>query len=63
MKNYRETGKLLLNLFENVEAKLRLLAGLELVCAVAGADCDSERVNARSRNEIKYLLGLSGETS
>ena len=56
MENYWEAGKLFGNLFKNVKAKLGLLTGLELVCAVAGADCDCERVNAGAGYEIVNLI-------
>ena len=57
MENYRESGKSSGNLFEDVKAELRLCAGLELVCAVAGADCDRKGVNAGLRNEFLNLFG------
>ena len=58
MKNYREAGKTLFDFFENVEAELGLLTGLELVCAVAGADSDCKRVNAGPFHEFLNLIGI-----
>ena len=55
MKHYREAGKALADFFENVEAKLRLLAGLEFVCAVAGAYCNGERIDPGSGNKFLHL--------
>ena len=42
VKNDRETGKSLFNLFKNIETKLRLLTGLKLICAVRSTDSDSK---------------------
>ncbi len=55
MQNDRELGQTAGNLFEDVEAELRLLAGLELVSAVGGADRDCQRVNAGAGYEILNL--------
>ena len=47
VQDYREAGQVLLNGLKHVEAELRLRAGLELVCAVAGADGDGQGVARR----------------
>ena len=47
----------MLDLFEDVKAKLGLGAGLELVCAVAGADGDGQRVAAGAGDELLDLFG------
>src|SRR5699024_9193240 len=54
----REAGQALADLFEDIEAQLRLLAGLELIGAVAGADGDGEGVAARLFGEFADLVGL-----
>ena len=51
-------GSLLGDLFQDVQAKLRILAGFELVCAVAGSDRDREGVNAGSLDELFDLVGI-----
>ena len=58
MKNDGEAGKSLADFFKNIETKLGLLTGLELISAVACADSDCKRVNACSLNEILNLFGL-----
>ena len=55
VQNDRELRQTAGNLFQNVEAELRLLAGLELVSAVGGADRDRQRVNAGAGYEILNL--------
>ena len=55
----RETGQLFGALFEHVEPELGLGAGLELVCAVAGADSDGQGVTAGAGREIDYFFGMS----
>ena len=40
MQNDRESRKLLNDLFKNIKTDVRILAWLELICAVAGSDCD-----------------------
>ena len=34
MKNNREAGQTLFNLFENIKSEVRICAGLELICAM-----------------------------
>ena len=69
VKNDREAGELLLDGLENVERERRrnelarlgvagALLGLELVCAVAGADRDGERIATGLGHEIDHFLGL-----
>ena len=58
MKNDWEAGKLLANLLKNIKTKLRLLAGLKFVCAVACTDSDCKRVTACSCGKIVNLLRL-----
>ena len=57
-----ELGQSLFNLFQHVKAELGLGAGLELICAVAGADGDCQRVNAGAGDEFLNLVGV-GEHS
>ena len=52
-----EAGQTSADLFENVDAQLGILTGLELVCAVAGADGDRKRVDARAGGEFLDLVG------
>ena len=49
-------GRRSLHLFQNVKTQLRLLAGLELVGAVAGADGDGQGVHTGAGNEILHLF-------
>ena len=69
MEHDGESGKFLHDGIENVEcqwrrhelASLRVACALirsELVCAVAGTDGDSQRVNASTANEVDYFLRL-----
>ena len=53
-----EAGQTLFNFFENVKAELGLGAGLELVCAVAGTDRDSEAVNSGALDKFLNLSGI-----
>ena len=62
MQHDREAGQAVGNLLQNVQTQLRLLAGLELVSAVAGADGNRQGVNAGAGHEILHLLGI-GELS
>ena len=55
MQNDREARQTLGDFFQNVKAELRFLAGFEFVSAVAGADCNCERVNVRFLNEFLNL--------
>ena len=55
MQHDREAGQPSADLLENVEAELRLLAGLKLVRAVAGADGDGQRVDAGLGHELLDL--------
>ena len=50
-------GRLLDDLFQNVEAQLGVGAGLELVSAVRGADGNGQRVTAGLGNELLHFLG------
>ena len=59
MQNDRETGQTLRDLFQNVEAELRIGAGLELVCAVAGADGDGQRITAGALDKLLHVLRTS----
>ena len=50
--NYREAGQTALNILKNVKAELGLRAGLELICAVRGADSDCKRNRSRCAQQI-----------
>ena len=56
MQNNREARQSLLHFLEDVEAKLRVRTRLELVSAVARADCDCEGVAARAAHEFLNLF-------
>ena len=58
MKNDREARKSSCNFCKDVKTKLRILARFELVCAVAGSDCDGQRVNAGSLYEFFNLIRI-----
>ncbi len=58
MENDREARDSLFDLVQDIKAKLWLCARLELVCAVAGADSDCQRVNACLGNELLNLIRL-----
>ena len=58
MKNDGEAGQSSLYLSEDIKSQLGLLTGLELECAVAGADSDCERVNAGLGNKFFNLCGI-----
>ena len=58
VKNDRESGKSSGNLFQNIQTKLRLGAGLELVSAVRGSDCDSQRINAGLLHKLFNLFRM-----
>ena len=58
VQNDGETGQAIHHFLQDVEAKLGLLTGLELECAVAGADGDGEGVDTRAGNEILHLIGI-----
>ena len=51
-----EAGQTALHLFQNVKTQLRLLAGLKLVGAVAGADGDGQGVHTGAVYEILNLF-------
>ena len=57
MQNYREAGQTALDILEDVKAKLGLRSGLELICAVRGADSDSERIAACALDKFLNVLG------
>ena len=64
MQHDRETGQTSGDFLENVEAELRLRAGLELIRAVAGADGDGQRVAAGALHKLLHVLGTGvGESS
>ena len=54
----REAGKPSGNLFQNVQTKLGICAGFELVCTVACADCDRQGVNAGPLDKFLDLVGI-----
>ena len=54
-----EAGKAAADLFEDVDAQLGILTGLELISAVRGADGDGERVDARACGEFFHFVGRS----
>ena len=56
MENDGEAGKTSSNFIKNIETELGLLAGLELVCAMACTDSDSKRINACAGYEIENLI-------
>ena len=62
MQNDGELGQSLGDLLQHVKAELRLGAGLELICAVAGADGDCQGVNTGAGDEFLHLVGV-GEHS
>jgi hypothetical protein len=57
VQHNRETGQTLFHFLQNVEAQLRLGAGLELVGAVAGADGNGQRVAAGLADKFLHVLG------
>ena len=58
MQHNGETGQALGDFLQHVKAQLRLGAGLELVCAVAGTDGNGQGVTARLGHELLHLLGM-----
>ena len=58
MQNDRESGKSSGYFLQDVQTKLGIRAGFELICAVACADRDRQRVNACSLNKLFYLVGI-----
>ena len=58
VKNDRESGKSSCYFCQDVQAKLGICAGFELVSAVACADGDSQGINACSLNELFDLIGI-----
>jgi hypothetical protein len=65
VKHYRETGQTAFDFFEDIETELRLLAGLEFIRAVAGADGYCERIDAGLVDEFLDLFraGVCGVLS
>ena len=59
MEDDGEIGQALAHLFQNVKAQLGLLAGLELVSAVAGADSNRQRVTTGAFYEFLYFFRTS----
>ena len=65
----REAGQAAGDFFEDVKAEMRVFAGLELVCAVGGADGDGEGVDAGRLDEflnlvrvgVKRFFGVDGD--
>src|SRR5699024_1035548 len=58
VKYDRESRNSLLDLMQDIEAKLRFCTRFELECAVACTDRDCKRVNAGSGNEFLNLIRL-----
>ena len=58
MQHDGEAGQALAYFFEDIESELRLLAGLELIGAVAGADGDGEGIAARLFGELAHFVGM-----
>ena len=58
VQNDGEAGQTLADLLQDIEAQLGLLAGLELVGAVAGADGDGQGVYAGAGHKFLYLGGV-----
>ena len=58
MENNWETRQTLFYFFQNVKAELWLLTRLKLVCAVAGTDCDCQRVYTGTLYEILNLCRI-----
>ena len=58
MQNDGETINSLLDVFQNIETQTGLLAGLELISAVACADSDSQRVDTCACNKLLDLCGI-----
>ena len=56
MQDERESGYLLLDLLQDVEAQLRLLTGFELVCAVSCAYCYRQTVYAGAGDELHHVV-------
>ena len=59
VQNDREAGQLLGAIFEHVKPELGLGAGLELVSAVAGADCDRQGVAAGTGCKFDNFFRMS----
>ena len=58
MEHDREAGQLLGAFFQYIEPELGLCAGLEFICAVAGADRNCEGVAAGTRCKINNLFRM-----
>ena len=54
-----EAGKPPADFFENVEAKLGILTGLEFISAVRSADSDGEGIDPRAGGEFLHFVGRS----
>ena len=54
----REAGELFRHFLQNVEAKLRLLTGLEFISAVACADGNGKGVHTGAGHEVIDLIGI-----
>ena len=61
VKNDRESGKSSGNLFQNIQTKLRLCAGLELISAVRSSDCNCKRINTGLLYKLFNLFRMSVE--
>ena len=57
VENNGESGQTLFNFLKNVKAQLGVSAGLELVCAVRGADGNCQRVATCALNKFLNVLG------
>ena len=58
MQHDGEVGQTLFDLLQDVEAELRLGAGLELIGAVAGSDGDRQAVHAGAGDKVQHLVGI-----
>jgi hypothetical protein len=58
MQNNRESGKSSDDFFQNIQTELRLCAGFELVCAVAGADGDGKGIHAGALDKFLDLVRI-----
>ena len=58
----REARQSLDNLIEDIKTKLRLCARLELVCAMAGSDCDCKGINTGLADKFLNVvrIGVGG---
>ena len=58
VQNNREAGQTFLDLFQNIQTKLRIGAGFEFISTMAGSDGNCQRIHSGLVNKFLYLIRI-----